>query len=302
MTQASGRQVVVITGGAGGVGSVVARTFAASGAAVVVSDYGVTLDGKEPNRAPAETLVAELVAAGGEATAHFGDVADFEVARDLISVAVQHYGQLDAVVTSHGIFLEGSIFDIEAAEWDAVIRNHLTGTFAVVHHAATQMREQGSGSIVCVTSSSGLEGNPVMTHYAAAKAGVVGLVKSTALAAGAFGINANAIIPNAATRVTARPSSGASTWWKGDPPDASLGAKLAVVLASTAARHITGQVFSTTGDRLARWNHSVEERAEQRPGWTIDLIRDSVTGFLECTPLRRFGVYGYPMPAAVDPG
>lgn len=280
---------MAVTGAAGGIGSVVARRFADAGFAVVASDYGVTLEGDGADPGPAERVAGDIVAAGGRAVPHFGDVSRPEVAEELVATAVDTYGRLDALVTCHGIFREGSVLDISPDDWAAVVGNHLTGTFTCVQHAARQMCRQRSGSIVCVTSSSGMEGNPLTAHYAAAKAGVVALVKSTALAVGRYDVNANGIIPNAVTRVTTRPSSVSAQWWKGDAPTPDLGATLAVALTRPEARRITGQVFTATGHRLARWSQPVEERAEARDDWTVDAVLDSLSGTLAGPPLTRFG-------------
>ena len=293
-------RVAIVTGGAGGIGSELVRGLVAAGAAVVVNDYGVTLDGRDPSPGPATKLVEEIEAGGGRAIAHTGSVADHEVAGSLVALAVKAYGRVDAMVTCHGIFSEGSIFDLAEADFDAVVTNHLKGTFNCVQHALVQMRTQRSGSVVCVTSSSGMDGNPVMPHYAAAKAGVTALLKSAALSAGEFGINVNGIIPAAATRVTTRPGSISDLWWKGEKPNSDLSAALTVALVSPQARHITGQVFTSAGRKLARWNQSEEERAEQREEWTVDTVLESLGGLLAGPPLRRFAVYGLTQPSLLE--
>jgi NAD(P)-dependent dehydrogenase (short-subunit alcohol dehydrogenase family) len=293
---AGSRQVVVVTGGAGGIGSEIVRAFAATGAAVVVNDYGVSIEGDAPNEAPAQALVDEIVAGGGEAAACFGSVSDFEFARSLVRFAVDTYGSLDVIVTCHGVFRPESIFDLTEEDFDVVVENHLKGTFNCVHHAALQMREQRSGSIIGVVSTSGFDGNPNQANYSAAKAGTVGLLFATALAAGEFDINVNGIIPAAATRVTDRPGSQANLWWGDNKPDAKLSAALTVALASPAARHITGQVFSSTGDTLGLWSHSEEVKSVQRTDWTPALVVQTIDGALSGPPLRRFGVLGLAAP------
>jgi NAD(P)-dependent dehydrogenase (short-subunit alcohol dehydrogenase family) len=296
---AAQRPVMAVTGGAGGIGATIVKALVAHGAAVVVSDWGVTLDGADPSAEPVERLVDELNAGGGRAVAHFADITTFDGAAAMVELAVATFGRLDGLVTSHGIFREGSVYDIEPDAWGAVIGNHLTGTFTCLQPAMRRMREQGEGgSVVCVTSSSGFDGNPIMSHYSAAKGGITSLIKSAALSGGADGINVNGIIPNAVTRVTTRPSSVAAMWWKGDAPTAELGAKVTVALLGPDCRHISGQVFTTSGDRLARWSEPVEERAERRASWDNADVLDSLTGFMDCRPLRRFTVYGYPQPGA----
>jgi hypothetical protein len=142
-----------------------------------------------------------------------------------------------------------------------------------------------------------MDGNPVMPHYAAAKAGITALAKSAALSAGEYGINVNCIIPAAATRVTMRAGSISDLWWKGEKPNSDLSAALTVALASPQARHITGQVFTSAGKKLARWNQSEEERVEERDSWSVDTVLASIDGDLAGPPLRRFAVYGLTQPS-----
>jgi NAD(P)-dependent dehydrogenase (short-subunit alcohol dehydrogenase family) len=283
-----------VTGGAGGIGSEMVRAFIETGAAVVVNDLGVTIEGTQPSPDRVTDFVREITDGGGEAVAHYGSVSNFAVAEELIDLAFQRYGRLDAVVTCHGTFIEGSIFDTDEATWDAMIENHLKGTFATVKHGVTRMRDQGSGgSVVCVGSSSGLQGNPMMTPYASAKAGVTTLVKSTALAVGQYDINANTLIPNAVTRVTTRPTSVSQQfWWKGNRPTARLGALVTVALTTPECRDVTGRTYMTTGNSLTVWNQSEETRGETRDDWSLETVMSTFRGAVSGSGLNRFSVYG----------
>lgn len=290
--------VAVVTGGSGGVGSAVVREFAAAGAAVVINDYGVTVDGRDPSSEPANALAAEISRAGGRASVHVGSVASWGDAQDLIDQAVEEFGRIDTLVTSHGILRERMIFNLTEEDWDSVVDVHLKGTFNCVRHATRVMREQRSGSILCVTSSAGLEGNPGQANYAAAKAGIVGLTYSTALAMGKYDVNVNALAPAAATRMTARlTEQAAKTKQASDRSDARLSGQLAVALSSPALRHVTGQVYTAAGRRLARWSHPAEVSEQTRETWTEDEISRVLSEDLGTPSLRRFTALGLAQPA-----
>lgn len=290
--------VAVVTGGSGGVGSAVVREFAAAGAAVVINDYGVTVDGRDPSSEPANALAAEINRAGGRASVHVGSVASWGDAQDLIDQAVEEFGRIDTLVTSHGILRERMIFNLTEEDWDSVVDVHLKGTFNCVRHATRVMREQRSGSILCVTSSAGLEGNPGQANYAAAKAGIVGLTYSTALAMGKYDVNVNALAPAAATRMTARlTEQAAKTKQASDRSDARLSGQLAVALSSPALRHVTGQVYTAAGRRLARWSHPAEVSEQTRETWTEDEISRVLREDLGTPSLRRFTALGLAQPA-----
>lgn len=292
--------VVVVTGAGGGIGSAVAVRLAELGAAVVVNDYGVTVDGREPNEGAARTVVDDIRRRGGTATPHWGSVADFTVAQELIGLAVEQYGRLDALVTTHGILRERMIFNMTEDEWDSVVDVHLKGTFNCVRHATAQMRSQRSGTIVCFTSGAGLEGNPAQANYSAAKAGIVGMVRSVALAMGRYNVSANCIAPAAATRMTARVSEKtAGTRPASERSGTELIADLVATLCREECRGVSGQVFTAAGDKLARWSHPEEVKVIHRTGgWSQDEILSAVSGSLGSHRLRRFDALGLPTPSA----
>lgn len=295
----SSDHVAVITGGSGGIGSAVVRAFATAGAAVVINDYGVTVDGREPSIEPANKLAEEIRAGGGRASVHVGSVASWESAEDLVQGAIAEYGHVDTLVTAHGILRERMLFNLTEEDWDSVVSIHLKGTFNCVRRASAAMRERRGGSILCVTSSAGLEGNPAQANYAAAKAGIVGLTFSGALAMSKYNVNVNALAPSAATRMTERLSDRSSRTKKAtDRGDASLSGQLAVALATDALRHVTGQVFTAAGTRLARWSHPTEVSMSRRESWTVDSVCDAVANDLGAPPLRRFAALGLPLPGA----
>jgi NAD(P)-dependent dehydrogenase (short-subunit alcohol dehydrogenase family) len=288
-------QVAVVTGAGGGIGRAIAETFAAEGAAVVANDYGVTVDGKEPSRSAGDEVVAAIEAAGGRALAHFGSIADFAVARELVDLALDTYGRLDAVITPHGILRERMIFNMSDQEWAEVIDVHLTGTFNIVRFASARMRQQRSGSMVLISSNAGLEGSAGQANYAAAKLGIVGLTYATALAMGKYDVNVNAIAPSADTRMTQRLDSR----FFGDRQTVSpmtVGA-VAAALCSPAARHVTGQVYTAAGRRIARWTHPVEDQIAYTDGdWSTAEVLETITGQFDNRPLARFARQGLGTP------
>jgi NAD(P)-dependent dehydrogenase (short-subunit alcohol dehydrogenase family) len=301
-TRASTRGAAIVTGGGGGIGSAVALRFARAGYGVVVSDLGVDVAGAHPSTSAADAVTAQIRTEGGSAVAHYGSVSDEEVARDLVETAVREYGSLAAVITCHGILRERMIFNMTADEWDAVVNVHLRGTYTCFRFATAQMRQQRDGSLVSLTSAAGLEGSPAQANYAAAKAGIVGLTMSTALAMSRYNVNANCIAPSAATRMTARISDRmAGTRPAEERQGPELTAELALALAQPELRHVTGQVFTAAGNRLARWEpfHEADEALLDDPT-DGEGVRAALRDRLNVTPPRRFAALGLPLPG--DPG
>lgn len=293
-------RVAVVTGGGGGIGSAVARRLAQEGAAIVVNDHGVTVDGRDPSEAPATKVVEQIREAGGRAIAHLGSVADFAVAAQMIELALETYGRIDALVTTHGILRERMIFNMSEEEWDAVVDVHLKGTFNCVRHATARMRGQRSGTIVCFTSGAGLEGNAAQANYSAAKAGIVGLVRSAALAMGRYDVSVNAVAPAAATRMTARVSEKtASARPASERAGTGVVAELVLALCRPESRGITGQVFTAAGNKIARWSHPKEvQTIRSLEEWQPNDVLEAVTQTLGTDRLRRFDALGLPEPAA----
>jgi NAD(P)-dependent dehydrogenase (short-subunit alcohol dehydrogenase family) len=198
-------KVAVVTGAGRGIGRGVALELADQGAKVVVNDYGVSVDGREPTSAPADAVVAEIRQAGGEAISNADSVAEWSKAERIIGSAVERFGRVDILVTCAGFLRDRMIFNMNEDEFDTVVGVHLKGTFNCVRHAAPLMREQRFGRIVTFSSGAGLFGNPGQANYGSAKAAISGFTKVVARDLGKYGVTANGICPVAATRMTLTP-------------------------------------------------------------------------------------------------
>jgi NAD(P)-dependent dehydrogenase (short-subunit alcohol dehydrogenase family) len=252
-------RVVVVTGAGRGLGRAHALALARAGARVVVNDLGVELDGSEGSGSPAEAVVQEIRAAGGEAIANGADVADWEQAGGLVRAALDAFGRLDAVVNNAGFVRDRMFVSTSEAEWDAVLRVHLRGHFCVTRQACDHWRAESKAGrpvearIVNTSSGAGLQGSVGQSAYSAAKAGIAALTLVQAAELGRYGITANAIAPSARTRMTEtvfadmmrRPEAGFDAM---DPANVS---PLVVWLASAESRDVTGRCFEITGGRLS---------------------------------------------------
>ncbi|OLT05056.1 short-chain dehydrogenase [Pseudonocardia sp. CNS-004] len=249
-------RVAVVTGAGRGIGAGIARLLAAEGAAVVVNDLGVELDGSGADTGPAATVAQEITDAGGTAVSDGGDVSDPEVGERLVRTAVEKFGALDVLVNVAGILRDRMIFNLAEQEWDDVIRVHLKGHFSTIKPAAGYWREQrnadGHYRLINFTSVSGLYGAPGQPNYAAAKMGIVGLTYSCANALGKYGVTANAISPGAATRMTASipTERQRGTSAAGDERSPDNIAPIVAYLASTASDWLTGQVIGARGHEV----------------------------------------------------
>src|SRR5262245_28007340 len=249
-------KVALVTGAGRGIGRGIALGLAEADARVVVNDLGASLEGEGVDRRPADQVVEEIRAVGGQAVANYGSVADFREASEMVQRAVAAFGRIDVLVNVAGILRDRMIFNMSEAEWDAVVAVHLKGTFNTTRAAAQRMREQQGGRIISMSSVSAL-GAPGQPNYAAAKAGILGLTWSTAHALAKYGVTANAIMPSGATRMIDSTPRGQAVFeatgkWPseqavGTERDPDNVAPLVVYLASDAAAHVNGQVFHSFG-------------------------------------------------------
>jgi NAD(P)-dependent dehydrogenase (short-subunit alcohol dehydrogenase family) len=266
-------KVVAVTGGGGGIGRAVAVAAAAAGARVLVADYGVSMAGEDPSSDVADAVVSEIRHAGGEALAVADDISKMDAGDRLVATAVEQYGRIDGVVAIAGILRERMLFNMSEDEWDAVIATHLKGHFTVFRAAAAVMRKQESGALIGFTSGA-FAGSVAQANYAAAKGGIVSLVRSAAVGLHRYGVTANAIAPVARTRMSANVPSELSEM--GDPEDV---APMVVYLLSDRATHVTGQVYTVVGSKIAVWNQPAEVRAVWAEGrWTPEQIAERLDG------------------------
>lgn len=270
-------KVAIVTGSGRGLGLAYAAELARQGASVVVNDVDAQV---------AADAVASIEAAGGRAVAVVAPVGPTETAKQLVDTAFDTFGRLDILVTNAGVLRDTVLWKMSDDDFDTVINVHLRGTFTCVREAATRMREQAQGGrIICIGSPTGQRGNFGQTNYAAAKAGIVGMVRTWALELKRAGITANAVIPVAATAMTATLpyfAAAVEAEKKGEPMPAffrhDLGfgtsddvAGLISYLASDAAADVTGQAIGIGGDRVQVWSHpEAVATAYHDGGWSAD--------------------------------
>jgi NAD(P)-dependent dehydrogenase (short-subunit alcohol dehydrogenase family) len=266
-------KVVVVTGAGGGVGEGIAKLAAAYGAKVVVNDLGVTLTGEAEAKSPAEETVAEILAAGGEAVANTDSVAAFDGAQRMVELAREKFGGLDAVVNNAGIIRELAFQDTSIEDFDITLKVHLYGGFYLSRAAAPVFQAQKSGAYIHMTSSTGMIGRKNLAAYAAAKMGVVGLMRAIALDMAEYGVVSNCISPAAATRMspkraTEEKDAAYKAAVRGDQV-----APLAAFLASDAARAITGQIIGVRRNELYLYSQPRPVRTLHRAdGWTVEAL------------------------------
>ena len=195
-------RVVAITGAGGGIGRQHALLFAERGAKVVVNDLGGQRDGTGAGSEMADDTVKTILDAGGEAVANYDNVATPDGGEGVVQSALDAFGRIDVVVNNAGILRDRTFHKMAGAEWDAVVKVHLYGTYYTTRAAWPRMREQQHGRVIVTTSTSGLFGNFGQANYGAAKLGVVGLINTLAREGAKYSITANAVAPIAATRMT----------------------------------------------------------------------------------------------------
>jgi NAD(P)-dependent dehydrogenase (short-subunit alcohol dehydrogenase family) len=251
-------RVCIVTGAGGGIGREHAVLLAAHGAKVVVNDLGGSMDGVGASTGPAESVAAEIRDAGGEAVANTDDVSDWAGAERLVNQAIDTFGRLDVLVNNAGILRDRMLVNMEEAEWDAVIKVHLKGTFAPSRHAAAHWRdrskagEEVAGRLINTTSVSGIYGNAGQTNYGAAKMGIAAFTIIAAKELGRYGVTVNAIAPGALTRMTEGLGGFRQpTEEQRERMSPKWIAPICVWLASEESRSVTGRVFEASGSVLA---------------------------------------------------
>ena len=270
-------KVVLVTGAGGGIGRDIALQCAAQGAKVVVNDLGASLAGEGGDAGPAQRVVEQIKALGGQATANTDSVADNAGANRMVQAALDAFGRIDAVINNAGILRDRFFHKMSADEFDAVVKVHLYGGFYVSRAAASHFKEQGSGAYVHMTSTSGLIGNFGQANYAAAKLGLAALSKSIALDMQKFNVRSNCIAPFAWSRMigaipTETPEEKARVARIQQMTPAKI-APVAVFLVSDAAREVNGQIFAVRNNEIFLMSQPRPERSVHRSeGWTAETV------------------------------
>jgi NAD(P)-dependent dehydrogenase (short-subunit alcohol dehydrogenase family) len=276
-------RVCIVTGAGRGLGREYARSLARHGAKVVVNDLGGGRDGTGADTGPAQEVVDEITATGGDAAANTDDVSSWDGAANLVQQAIDTFGGLDVLVNNAGILRDRMLFSMTEEEWDGVIRVHLKGTFAPSHHAATFWRERSKSGepvdarLVNTTSVSGLYANVGQTNYGAAKAGIATFTQIAAQELSRYGVTVNAIAPGALTRLTGDLEitdeirrNFAPTWV----------AQVITWLASPDSADVTGQVIEASGLVLAvaeGWHRGPSTDPVETPEEVGPLVRELLT-------------------------
>ncbi|MGO9342948.1 MAG: SDR family oxidoreductase [Acidimicrobiales bacterium] len=282
-------RVAIVTGAGRGIGREHALLFASEGAKLVVNDFGGAVDGSGAD-SPAEQVVEEIRARGGEAVANGDDVADWDGGRRLVEQAVATYGDLHVLVNNAGILRDRVLVNMTEDEWDSVVKVHMKGHFVPTRHAATWWREQAkagrdvSASVVNTSSTSGLLGNPGQANYGAAKAGIAAFTVICAQELSRYGVRVNAIAPAARTRMTEstpglseivsapKDESVFDVW---DPANVSP----LVAYLATGSCPLTGKVFFIQGGRVRLFQPwTMTEGLEGTGRWTIEDLAREVPG------------------------
>ncbi|MGN7225590.1 SDR family oxidoreductase [Dietzia maris] len=267
-------RVVIVTGAGRGIGREHALAFAAEGAKVVVNDLGAGLDGSNVGESPAEQVVAEIKAAGGDAVVNGNDISSWEGARELVQQAIDTFGGLDVLVNNAGFLRDKMLVGMGEQDWDNVINVHLKGHFAPLRHAAEYWRAESKAGrprqarVINTSSGAGLFGSVGQGNYATAKAGIALLTIQTAAEMKGYGVAANAIAPAARTRMTTSAGEGMASQMAA-PEDGSFDAMdpanispLVVWLGSEESAQVTGRVFEVEGGKVTvcdGWQRAASE-------------------------------------------
>ena len=291
-------KVAVVTGAGRGIGREIALMMAGAGARVVVNDFGGREDGTGGATSAADEVVKAIREAGGEARPSYESVASMAGGQRIVESALDGFGRLDIVVNNAGVLRDRMIFNMSEEEWDGVIAVHLKGSFAVTRAAAPRFKEQRWGRFINMTSTSGLVGNVGQANYAAAKLGIMGLTRVTALDMARYNVTANCISPFAWTRLigtiptdTPERKTRVAKLEKMSPRDI---APLAVYLASDDAAGVSGQVFGVRGKEIFVFSQPRPVRSiHHAEGWTPERLAETFPGSLgrHLTPLETSGQY-----------
>ena len=269
--------VCLVIGGGNGLGEAAAHELADHGATLVVNDLGTSVSGDGSDPAVPEQVADEIREAGGEATAHHGDVSDFDYAERLIAETVATHGRLDFVANFAGILRDGMSYKLDPEDWTAVIENNLTGQFAPLRAACAHWREAGEDGFdrqrsYLAVSAGAARGNLGQANYAAAKAGVLGMVRSVSTEMHRSDVRVNALLPNGYTRMTETVPEEHRPYTREEMPPEKV-APMVAYLASEAASDVTGCTLYAGGDRVGVLSDpAMDAVGVQLDGWTLDSL------------------------------
>lgn len=296
-------KVAIVTGAGRGVGREYALAMAKEGAKVVVNDFGGGYDGTGKATGPAQDVVEEIKALGGEAVPNFADVSSFTATKELIDSAINNFGKLNVLVNNAGILRDKMIFNMGEDDWDRVIGIHVKGTFNCTRHACAYWREQYKagnilyGSIINTTSDAGLVGNVGQTNYGTAKAGIAGMTIIVASEMAKYDVRCNCIAPSARTRLTteATPSLGAIMGSEAPAGEFDIFAPenmapLIVYLASDDAKDINGEVVRVIGNRIwlvRGWHTAGTVAKKEKAKWGAEELGSELKKLVEKAPPKE---------------
>jgi NAD(P)-dependent dehydrogenase (short-subunit alcohol dehydrogenase family) len=270
-------KAVLVTGAGGGIGRDFALAMAAAGASVVVNDIGASVAGEGRDAGPAQKVVDEIKAAGGQAVANTDSVSDWVAAQRMVESCLDSFKRIDGVVNNAGILRDRFFFNMSIEEWKAVIDVHLNGSFYVSRAAAPHFKTQSSGAYVHMTSTSGLIGNLGQANYSAAKLGIAGLSKSIALDMARYNVRSNCIAPFAWSRmigsIPTETEDQKERVGKLKTMETAKIAPLAVYLLSEMGNSVSGQIFSVRANEIFLMGQSRPLRSVHRAeGWTPETV------------------------------
>lgn len=290
-------KVVVVAGGGRGIGEAVATELGRAGATVVVNDLGADVHGDGESVDPAESTVAAVEAAGGAGMPHFGDVSSLEYTETLVDDVIDEYGRIDGVVNFAGILRDRISYKMTGEEWDDVIRVHLRGHFALLRNIAGHWRsraaEEGGElatqrSFLGVSSRAAL-GNVGQVNYAAAKAGVLGLVRTAARELARYNIRANALMPTAFTRMIENIPDERRPFTRAEMPPEKVAPMVAFVM-SDEATGVTGCTLRAAGDQIGLVTDPEFVRlGYSEGGWTPEGVADRFSEITQGIDLDKSG-------------
>lgn len=276
-------KVIIVAGGGRGLGEAAAVELGNQGATVVVNDLGASVSGEGESADPAEETAARVREAGGHAMVHFGDVTDLDYTEQLVADTVAEYGRLDGVVNFAGILRDAISYKMDGDEWDAVVNVHLRGHFALLRNAGAHWREaheeagedgfETQRSFLGVTSRSAL-GNPGQANYSAAKAGVLGLVRTTARELHRYDVRVNALMPTAYTRMIEE-IPGPDPFSEEELPPEKVAPMVAYAMTDDA-EDVTGVTLRAAGDQVGIVSDpEIVRTGVMEGGWTTEALAEN---------------------------